>query len=264
MTRLLSGAVLIALTIWCVWFAPAALFELTAFVLLFFAVGEIVSMLGAGGVAVPLWSAIVGASLTLAAFTGTIGRHQVPLDIVLMVELVGLGLVALSAWQSGSPALVTMAAVLFPSLYPTLSIGSMVAIREAAGAAALLLLIATVVASDTAQYYTGRAVGRRPLAKTISPKKTIEGAAGGFVCGAAVFVFVGAWWLPQVPTGVRVLVGAGIVAAGIAGDLFQSMLKRSVGVKDSSGLIPGHGGILDRIDALLFAAPFYYIVLKYV
>jgi phosphatidate cytidylyltransferase len=264
MTRVLSGAALIALAIWCVWFAPDALLELTALVLLFFAVSELVALFAAGGVAVPRWPAVAGAWLTLAAFTGTIGRHNVPLDIVLMVEVVGLGLVTLSVWQVGSPALVTTAAVLFPSLYPTLSIGSMVAIREAAGGAALLLLIATIVASDTAQYYVGSAVGRRRLAATISPKKTIEGAAGGFVCGAAVFVLVGAWWLPQVATGVRMLVGSGIVAAGIAGDLFQSMLKRSVGVKDSSALIPGHGGILDRIDALLFAAPFYYIVLKYV
>jgi phosphatidate cytidylyltransferase len=74
----------------------------------------------------------------------------------------------------------------------------------------------------------------------------------------------GAWWLPAQPLGFRLLCGAIIVGLGIVGDLFESMLKRSAGVKDSSALIPGHGGVLDRIDALLFAAPFYYLFLRYV
>jgi phosphatidate cytidylyltransferase len=118
--------------------------------------------------------------------------------------------------------------------------------------------------SDTGQYYTGRAFGKRLLAPAISPKKTIEGAAGGFVFGTAVMAIAGAWWLPSMPPAMRMVLGATIVALGIAGDLFESMLKRSASVKDSSGLIPGHGGVLDRIDALLFAAPIYYLVLKYV
>ena len=117
---------------------------------------------------------------------------------------------------------------------------------------------------DTAQYYSGRAFGRRPLAPAISPKKTVGGAVGGFVAGALVCAVVGTLWLPVVPLALRAAIGGMIVALGIAGDLFESMLKRGAGVKDSSRLIPGHGGILDRIDALLFAAPVYYVVLKYV
>jgi phosphatidate cytidylyltransferase len=122
----------------------------------------------------------------------------------------------------------------------------------------------TVMVSDTAQYYSGRLFGHRALAPAISPKKTIEGALGGFVSGILLLAVVGQWWLPEVPTALRALLGAAVVAFGIAGDLFESMLKRSAGVKDSSSLIPGHGGVLDRIDALLFAAPVYYVVLKYV
>jgi len=132
------------------------------------------------------------------------------------------------------------------------------------GPAGLFLLMLTVMVSDTAQYYSGRLFGRRLLAPVISPKKTIEGAIGGFVFGMLLMGVAGHWWLPAVPLAVRFALGATVVALGIVGDLFESMLKRSAGVKDSSTLIPGHGGVLDRIDALLFAAPVYYIVLKHV
>ena len=81
--------------------------------------------------------------------------------------------------------------------------------------------------------------------------------------GALTMAVAGGWWLPNVAVPFRALLGVAVVALGIAGDLFESMLKRSAGVKDSSSLIPGHGGILDRIDALLFAAPVYYIVLSH-
>jgi phosphatidate cytidylyltransferase len=176
---------------------------------------------------------------------------------------VALAAITLTSWKGERDALGRAAAAVFPMLYLGLPIGSMVAIRAEPGREALFLLMLTVMASDTAQYYTGRAFGRRLLAPAISPKKTVEGAIGGFVFGAMLLAVAGAWWLPGFPIGFRALLGVAIVALGIAGDLFESMLKRSAGVKDSSALIPGHGGVLDRIDALLFAAPVYYIVLKY-
>jgi phosphatidate cytidylyltransferase len=139
----------------------------------------------------------------------------------------------------------------------------MIAVREGDGPGPLFLLMVTVMVSDTAQYYSGRAFGRRLLAPSISPKKTIAGAVGGFVFGGVFLALAGLWWLPDASVPLRAALGIAVVAAGIVGDLFESMLKRSAGVKDSSALIPGHGGILDRIDALLFAAPIYYSVLKY-
>ena len=165
--------------------------------------------------------------------------------------------------RTRSPS-VSKAASIFPALYIGLPIGALVALRARRGPAALFLLMLTIIISDTAQYYTGRLIGRRPLAPMISPKKTIEGAVGGFVFGALALSIAGVWWLPSMPAALRALLGVAVVTLGIAGDLFESMLKRSAGLKDSSNLIPGHGGILDRIDALLFAAPIYYVVLKYV
>lgn len=264
MTRVLSGAALIALAIAVVWFAPLPIFEAVAFAALFAAVEELVALFSASGVPVPHWPTVIAAMLTLATFSEIISVRQLTIEGVLMAELIAMAVVALSAWRGGAGALAAVSASLFPSLYLAIPIGAVVAIRESAGPAPLFLLMLTVIVSDSAQDHTGRLTGRRLLAPTISPGKTIEGAIGGVVSGTAVFAAVGAWWLPVVPPIARILIGLGIVAVGIAGDLFESLLKRSAGVKDSSTIIPGHGGVLDRIDALLFAAPFFYVVGRFI
>jgi phosphatidate cytidylyltransferase len=259
--RVASGAVLVLLAVAVVWFAPALLFFLVAEALLLLALREYVPLARASGLKVPAVAAASAAALTCAAFSASVVTP--PLDVVLMSALVALAGIAMAGWSRGKDALGSAAAAIFPSLYLGLPIGAMIAVREGHGRGALFLLMVTVMVSDTAQYYSGRAFGKRLLAPAISPKKTIAGAVGGFAFGGVLLALAGRWWLPDAPVLLRAGLGIAVVAAGIVGDLFESMLKRSAGVKDSSGLIPGHGGILDRIDALLFAAPVYYCVLKY-
>ncbi|MGA0583460.1 MAG: phosphatidate cytidylyltransferase [Castellaniella sp.] len=131
------------------------------------------------------------------------------------------------------------------------------------GAATLISLWALIWAADIAAYFTGRALGRHKLAPRVSPGKTIEGAAGGILAATAWLVATAAWWPDSFGALLLARLGwAGLVAAGVAlaawsivGDLFESLLKRRAGVKDSSQLLPGHGGVYDRIDAVLPVAP---------
>ena len=261
MTRVLSGVALIAVAVGVVVLANDLVFQLFAAVLVVLSVRELVGLASASDLQVSTLPVQVSTLLT-AWVVGS--ESAVALEVALMAALVAIGLGAMGSWRGGTNALATVAAGLFPAIYIGLPIGALVAVRAFAGTRVLFLLMLTVMVSDTAQYYTGRAFGRRPLAPAISPKKTIEGALGGFVFGTVFFVVLGRWWVPGMPPLFRAGLGLALVALGIAGDLFESMLKRSAGVKDSSALIPGHGGILDRIDALLFAAPIYYIFLKYV
>jgi phosphatidate cytidylyltransferase len=265
-TRLLSGAVLIGLSVAAVWYAPAWLFLLIALLLVVLACHEYAGLARAGGIAIPTTASALAAVLTCASFAREpFGSPvSIPLDLVLMTAFVAVGALSLASWDGGHDAVAGVAAALLPSLYIGLPLGALLAVRERGGPAPLFLLMLTVIVSDSAQYFVGRALGRRPLAPRVSPKKTVEGAYGGFLFGTLLLVIVGAWWLPAVPILLRALLGVAVVALGIVGDLFESMLKRSAGVKDSSALIPGHGGVLDRIDALLFTAPIYYVVLTYV
>jgi phosphatidate cytidylyltransferase len=128
----------------------------------------------------------------------------------------------------------------------------------------LFFTLLTVWATDTGAYAVGRAIGRHKLAPAISPAKTIEGSLGSLVTGfIAVFVLDA---VLDIGLGTLDLVALGLILPPViaVGDLTESALKRALGVKDSSGLVPGHGGIADRLDSLLFAAPAVYYYVKWI
>lgn len=181
-----------------------------------------------------------------------------PGPITLLVLLsIGLALVAFDVLLSGEAIERAPFSFLAP-WYLGMPLGLLVGIQAIGGRAATLLLLSTIVVSDTAQYYSGRLFGRHPLAPAISPNKTIEGAVGGLVFGTLFIALAGPRAMPVARPASLALLGVALVTAGILGDLFESRLKRAAAIKDSSALIPGHGGILDRIDALLFATPAFY------
>jgi len=130
-----------------------------------------------------------------------------------------------------------------------------------AGPGRLLLLLAVVMLSDTAAYFTGRRFGKQPLAPTLSPHKTVEGVLGGLV-GGMVGALGARWFLP-LPFLDALVLGVLVSLLGVLGDLFESLLKRWAGAKDSGTLFPGHGGMLDRLDSLLFGAPVLYYYFLY-
>jgi len=158
--------------------------------------------------------------------------------------------------------LVDSAVLLFGVLYIGLTMGCLLLTRALSNGEFLIFFLLLITwAGDTGAYYAGISLGRRKLAPVISPNKTVEGLIGGLML--AVLVSVGArfWFLPSFSLADCLATGLLLTGAGVLGDLAESALKRSAGVKDSGSLIPAHGGMLDRLDSLLFTAPaFYYYV----
>jgi phosphatidate cytidylyltransferase len=263
-TRVLSALVLLPIVIGTVWWLPpvATLALASVFgVLAFFEYRRIARALGASV------DAGIGATAVLAACVMT--SRIVPVgptssvDLLFLAVLVVAGAIAVGRGQPGPAALADAAATAFAPIYIGLPLGALAGIRNFGGRGAVALLALAIIASDSGQYYTGRAFGRRPLAPTISPKKTVEGAIGGVVIATLAMAVAGRYVFAS-PVWILALLGAAIALLGIVGDLFESLLKRSAGIKDSSNLIPGHGGVLDRIDSWLFAAPVYYVFARFV
>ncbi len=128
------------------------------------------------------------------------------------------------------------------------------------GVVQVMWLMAMLWAGDSSAYFVGRAIGRHKLAPTLSPGKTIEGALANFAF-CTLIGWLGAGWV-GLDTATALFAGAGVGILGQLGDLFASALKRSIGIKDFGGILPGHGGVLDRFDSLLFTAPWVYWVLN--
>jgi phosphatidate cytidylyltransferase len=260
-TRLISGALLIAGVVAALWFLQPIFLLGIAVLVALLAFREYATIAARAGVHVsrPAGSIAVAIVCVAVAIPG------MPVDAALAGATLGLSALALSgrATSVSGGALQTAAISAFAPLYIGLPLGLLAATRWMLGREAALLLILTVATSDTFQYYSGRAFGRHLLAPVVSPKKTVEGAIGGLVGAVLSLAVIGHWWLPQMGLTARIMLGLAVAAVGIVGDLFESLLKRSVDMKDASAVIPGHGGVLDRIDALLFAAPVYYVFVRY-
>jgi phosphatidate cytidylyltransferase len=176
------------------------------------------------------------------------------------------GLFFLLRFRDLSTVVQHLTLLLFGLLYLPLLLGHLALLRGLPfGREWIFLVLLIVMAGDTAAYFTGVTLGRRKLYPAISPNKSIEGAIGGLagsLVGALVakFGFFPALTLPDC-----LILGIFLGVLGQLGDLFESMLKRSFGVKDSGTIIPGHGGMLDRLDSLLFAIPpaYYYALLRF-
>ncbi len=126
------------------------------------------------------------------------------------------------------------------------------------------LAVLSTFAVDTGSYFVGRTIGRRPLAPTISPHKTVEGFLGGYACGFAVVLALNAVFDLGVDPGRIALLGGLLPPVAAAGDLGESAVKRALGIKDASSLIPGHGGVLDRLDSILFTFTLVYLFTQWV
>jgi phosphatidate cytidylyltransferase len=160
----------------------------------------------------------------------------------------------------------SISVVAFSWLYCGLLLASVVGLRLRFGVAWVILAFVVTWGNDTFAYFTGHALGKHKLYERISPKKTWEGFVGGAV-GSVVGALVTRLLLPslgaELPIGTAVVLGLGGAVLGPLGDLAESMVKRAAGVKDSGKIIPGHGGLLDRIDALLFVSPWVYLCAEY-
>jgi phosphatidate cytidylyltransferase len=254
MTRLLSGIVLGAAALAAILLLPPLGLRLLACAVALLAAREYLQVLHHDGRPAPPLPVLLLVVVTCWWMAEPRRADVLPL------LLLGLAWLGIEVVFRGATVERAAARFLAP-WYVGMPLGMLAAVQAAGGRLAALLLIAAVVVSDSSQYYVGRLAGRRPLAPAISPKKTIEGAVGGIVLATVFLALVGPRVLPAAGVPALALVGAAVAALGICGDLFESRLKRIAGVKDSAALIPGHGGLLDRIDALLFATPGFYVYL---
>lgn len=215
---------------------------------------------------------LIAAAAALAAFY--FGRHDLIVAIIAALVIVELliQLFSRASDEDFSEMLPSAATRVFGVLYVAALGGYIIAIRVIESpiprlAPKLLTLFFIVVfAGDTGAYYTGRAVGRRRLAPRVSPGKTIEGVIGGLTGNVIAALIAHFTFFPELKIVHAVPLALIMGGLGITGDLCESMLKRGARAKDAGHLIPGHGGLLDRLDSMLFNAPllyyFYWIFLK--
>ena len=152
------------------------------------------------------------------------------------------------------------ASLLIIAYVPLLGSFAALMLAEGQGVARVVTFLLIVVMSDTGGYIAGVLFGKHPMAPKISPKKSWEGVAGSLILGTAAGICMAIFAL-DVPFWVGIILGVSLVAVGTCGDLIESMIKRDLGIKDMSSFLPGHGGVMDRLDSLLVAAPVAWLIM---
>ena len=221
------------------------------------------------------WGIVLAAIIPLVAHADRLGVWRAPLALAALAALVLLAAALWTRGPTGRPlgaVSTTVLGVIYTGVCFTFAYllrHHPYTVDTRGGTALVLLPFVLTWTSDTGAYLVGRAMGRRKLMPSVSPGKTLEGSIGGLVLTMIVsWVFVRYVLVPQAHLGMRpgaALLFGILISAGVQlGDLVESMLKREAGVKDSSRLLPGHGGILDRFDGLLFALPIAWLLLDLV
>lgn len=259
--RLYSALVFIPLLYAGIRYSPPSLFSLLIGAIALFALWEFLSLYFShtGSLSPKVLSCLAAGFLLIAMSEG--------LPDILLLVLLGIVTIIMAGFCL-SPVdmkqqLPDWAAYIFGVLYVALLLGHYSLLRNLEQGVALVFFVIIVTwLSDTGGFFIGKSLGKHPLAPTLSPKKTIEGLLGGVlfsVIGGIIshFTFVPFFSLDQC-----MILGGGIALLGAIGDLAESAIKRSVSVKDSGTIIPGHGGVLDRVDSLLFTGPamYYYVM----
>ena len=209
-----------------------------------------------GCVAIPIGSYLAGQETTSLEFSTT-SVLQASQALTVFATLV-------CRMPKGADGYVKDAAasLLVVGYVPLLGSFAALMLAEDHGAARLVTFMLVVTMSDTGGLIAGVLFGKHPMAPLISPKKSWEGFAGSMLFGVAAGTLM-AMFVLDVPFWVGIIIGATLVAVGTAGDLIESLIKRDIGIKDMGATIPGHGGILDRVDSLIFVAPLFLHMVQY-
>jgi phosphatidate cytidylyltransferase len=210
------------------------------------------------GITIPVWPVQLG-SLAMLLSAYVVGADAMVVAVALTVLLT-----ALWRLRGGAPGYVRdVTAGVFTAIYvPFLACFVLLMLRAGNGEWQVATFVLVTIASDIGGYASGVLIGRHPMAPTISPKKSWEGFAGSaltcVVVGwlAVVYLLDGSWWA-------GVLLGLITVVTATLGDLTESVIKRDLGIKDMSQLLPGHGGLMDRLDSLLATVPFAWMIMHF-
>jgi phosphatidate cytidylyltransferase len=202
------------------------------------------------------WGMITGAAVVGATAAGIF--HLVP--GILLINLMIAAMLSMPAYGKHPKILILVSAQLQGLIYIPLSLSTILLLRAGTdGTTWIFFLLFIVFSGDVGAFYAGRFFGRHKLSPAISPGKTIEGSVGSALTSIVVGFGFYSIFLPHLNLWTVLALLVFVNASAQAGDLFESQLKRSAGIKDSGSILPGHGGMLDRIDALLFAAPIAWV-----